>query len=195
MVGVVLSPGSRETAGLSDAISYDYGFFHSDNVSPAGAMFGVKGGAVLMNVARTMERVCPDAWLADFANPVAVFSGMVNNHTRIKALGVCAGFTNHLWDVARILGEDKMLEGVEVEVAGINHLSFILRGTVGGVDIFKLIDEALDRGWTMPKPALHWSAAAFENFTRSVTSLIGFYRDLGVHLFDGRRWHGPSALR
>jgi len=184
MVGVVLAPGSRRTAGLSDAVCYDHDYFYSDNVSPAGAMFAVKGGRVLMNIARTMEKVCPDAWLADFANPVAVFSGMINNHTRIKALGVCGGFTNHLWDIARILGEDRMLDEVEVEVAGINHLSFITRGTVAGRDLFEFIDEAVDSGWKMPPKLGPWSESTWRNITDGVSALLRFYRELDAFIFS-----------
>ena len=38
-----------------------------------------------------MEKCCPKAWFVDFANPVAVYSGMLNNHTQIRALGICGG--------------------------------------------------------------------------------------------------------
>ena len=185
MVGVVLSPGSRETAGLSDTISFDYGCIFSDNLSPAGAMFGLKGGETILQIARTMEKLCPDAWLADFANPVAVFSGMVNNHTSIKALGVCAGFTNHYWDIGRILDSDSPAADINVEVAGVNHLSFILRGTVGGNDLFKSIDQALRDGWKMPPSSGLWSDSFWkEAITPSVESLVGFYSDLGVLIFS-----------
>jgi hypothetical protein len=61
------------------------------------------GGTIVLGIARQMEKHCPQAWLFDYANPVAVYSGIVNNHTRIRALGICGGFTNHRWDLARII--------------------------------------------------------------------------------------------
>ena len=101
MVGVILMGGSYRTHRLADKISYDHGFASSDNVSPNDAMLGLKTGATLLNIARKMERCCPQAWLVDFANPIAVLSGIVNNHTKIQAFGICEGYTNHEWDLGR----------------------------------------------------------------------------------------------
>jgi 6-phospho-beta-glucosidase len=185
MVGVILMAGSQKTAQLGDKVSRDHGFLSSDNVSPNGAFLGIKGGPILLNVAKKMEQYCPQAWLVDFANPIAVHSAMINNHTAIEALGVCGGYTNHQWDLGRIMfGKDEQSTAFDVETAGINHLSFILKGTCNGQDLFKALDRRLDREWTMCPLQKHLPAWSQKSITRSVTNLVRFYRQLGVVIFS-----------
>ncbi|HEY3330813.1 MAG TPA: hypothetical protein VGK19_12370 [Capsulimonadaceae bacterium] len=183
-VGVIFPAGSWKSAALGTEICLKHGYISSDNVSPNGAMHGLKAGPTLLSIARSMEKYCPNAWLLDFVNPVAVFSGMVNNHTKIKALGVCAGYTNHQWDISRLLGADRQLTNVKVEAAGINHLAFITKGDLDGEDIFKLIDKSLAAGWKMPPMHHRWHEGAVKNITQSVTTLAKVYQDLGVLIFS-----------
>jgi alpha-galactosidase/6-phospho-beta-glucosidase family protein len=131
-----------------------------------------------------MENNCPNAWLLDFANPVAVLSGMVNRHTKIKALGICGGFLNHQWDLSRIMGRDEGCPDYDVSVAGINHLSFIVEGFVRGRDLFAELDRILAGDWKMPELQPYWAAWQKANIQRSVTNLIRFYRELGVLIFS-----------
>jgi len=183
-VGVIFQAGSQRSAILGAEVSWRHGFISSDNVSPNGAMHALKAGPTILHIARAMEKLCPDAWLIDFVNPVAVFSGMVNNHTKIKALGVCAGFTNHQWDISRILGTDIQDTTIDVDVAGINHLSFILRGTVQGEDVFKSIDRSIEGEWKMCPLQDRWNGFFQTMIPASVTSLIDVYRNLGVLIFS-----------
>jgi 6-phospho-beta-glucosidase len=181
-VTVTLSAPKPKNGSWSDELCRQHGFMGSDNVSPDGSMFGVIGAPILLNLARKMEQHCPDAWILDFANPVAVLAGMINRHTKIKALGVCGGFTNHLSDIGRIFGKDEARNDVDVDAAGINHLSFIVRGTIGGRDIFEEIDKILAKDWKMPQLHPKWGSG--DGIKQSVTNLVRFYRELGVLIFS-----------
>ena len=142
VVGSILPAMAPRSYALSKGVCVRHGYISSDNVSPTGALCGVKIAPVIMNIARTMERVCPNAWMINFVNPTAVLSGMVNNHTTIRALGVCQGFTNHLWDIPRLFGRDEEVTSLAVESAGVNHLSYVLKGKWKGEDLF----ESLRKG-------------------------------------------------
>ncbi len=144
VVCVSFPVGSLTTCRLSEQACLAHGLFGSDQLSVSGAFRAVTGGTILWDIAQRMEKHCPKAWLVDFANPVAVYSGMVNNHTTIKALGVCGGFTNHRWDLMRLLfDKDECSEDFTVVAAGVNHLSFILRGSYRGEDLYQLLDAKL----------------------------------------------------
>ena len=185
LVGVVLFAGTPESFALGEIACRKRGFISSDNVSPNGAFLGIKGGPILLDIARKMERRCPDAWLVDFANPIAVFSGMVNNHTKIKALGVCQGYTNHQWDLSRLLfSKDEQNPSFDVLAAGLNHLSFIVEGSIDGKSVFELLDKTMKSAWKMPKVGEDWKDWQKENIRRSVTNLRRFYSDLGVLIFS-----------
>ena len=129
VVAVIMPATSAEFFDRAQGVSLRHGFISSDNVSPTGSLCAVSIAPVLLDLARRMERHCPDAWLINFVNPVAVISGMINNHTRIRALGVCAGFTNHLSDIPRLFGRDEEAPEIDVLVAGINHLSYIVKAS------------------------------------------------------------------
>jgi len=160
------------------------GFISSDNVSPTGAMCALRIAPVIMDIALRMEQRCPHAWLVNFVNPVAVLSGMVNNHTKIRAMGVCAGFTNHLWDISRIFGRDEEAKSLDVETAGVNHLSFITKGTWEGQDLFQALRGRITTDWSMAPLQPRWSEGARANISNSVHRLVRFWRDLGVMVFS-----------
>lgn len=185
-VMVVLMAGSRANFQLTQLTCQQYGFIGSDQLSPSGAMLALKGGPILMDLARRMEQRCPNAWLVDFANPVAVLSAAVNNHTRIRCLGVCAGYTNHQWDLTRLLyGRDEALSDYKIRCAGVNHMSFILPGsTHRGHDLYALAVEALATGRPTLRLSDRWNAGAKANITNSVTTLERLYHKFGYLVFS-----------
>ncbi len=81
VVSISFPVGSHKVNTLSDQACAAHGLFGSDQISASGAFRSVTGGTVVLGIARQMEKHCPDAWLFDYANPVAVYSGIVNNHT------------------------------------------------------------------------------------------------------------------
>lgn len=201
VVSVILMAGSWETFGAGARVSEDRRFISSDNLSPNGAMLGLKGAPILMNLARAMERHCPEALLLDFANPIAPLSAMVNHHTAIRCLGVCAGFTNHMWDIPRILGEDAFDPSIDVLCAGVNHLSFITEGTVGERgDLFELIDQRIaDPDWAPAAMSGRWDPKQATRIQQGIARLVQHYRDLGVLIFssegDGMAHLEMDAMR
>ena len=184
-VGVILMSGSWQTFMMGEVASLRHRYLSSDNVSPNGSILAVKGGPIILDVAKRMERLCPGALLLDFANPVPVMSGIANNHTKIQALGVCAGFTNHQWDLARLFGRDEQEKNLDVDVAGINHISFILRGRWQKGGLFDQLDARLaEPGWTPPPLNAWWSEAGRKSITAGIQRLADIYRQYGVLIFS-----------
>ena len=183
-VGVILQANTHRRNLLSDEVSMHHGFITSDNVSPVGSFAGLNIAPVLLDLARKMEKYCPRAWLLNFVNPISVLSAMINNHTRIRTLGLCGGFTNHLSDISRIFGKDEEAKDLQVETAGTNHLSFIRKGTYNGQDLFEQLDRHLASDWKMCELQDWWSEGAKRGITNSVTQLVRFYRELGVLIFS-----------
>lgn len=184
VVCVVLMAGNLKNFNMSQLVCNQHGFLGSDQLSPSGAMLAMKGGPILMDIARRMEKLCPDAWLLDFANPVAVLSAAVNNHTSIKCLGVCAGYTNHLWDLPRLFGKDEEAQDADIKSAGINHMSFITGGTLYGQEIYQLIAKQAQEGFIKPVLSNRWNEVSKRNIMRSVDVLIHLYRKYGYLVFS-----------
>ena len=183
-VSVVLMAGSPRSFALGSLASQKHGFMSSDQLSPNGAFLALKGGPILMGIARKMERRCPKAWLIDFANPVAVLSAAVNNHTCIRCLGVCAGYQNHAWDLPRLMGRDELCHDFDLDVAGVNHLSFILGGTFHGHDIYKLLAKHLTPEWRPPRYLPWWNAVTKRNITYGLRRLVELFHKFGTLIFS-----------
>jgi alpha-galactosidase/6-phospho-beta-glucosidase family protein len=183
-VSVILMAGSPRSFALGNLASQRHGFMSSDQLSPNGAFLALKGGPILMNIARKMEKLCPHAWLLDFANPVAVLSAAINNHTKIRALGVCAGYSNHGWDLMRLMGKDEECTEFDLHVAGVNHCSFILRGSLHGQDLYQLLADHLTKDWRPPKLMRIWGPVARRNMRYGLERLVELLHKFGVVIFS-----------
>jgi alpha-galactosidase/6-phospho-beta-glucosidase family protein len=157
------------------------GLIGSDNVSLSGSLMAAIGIPLVLNVARIMERVCPNARLIIFANPIALLTGAVCRATRIRAVGVCAGYANHYFDLPNLMGWPGPDYGFEVEAAGINHLSWILRCRYQGQDFYSMLNERINKGidfsWLRDKPGQ-------DGLIFFLTQMIKAYRRYGVMLFS-----------
>jgi 6-phospho-beta-glucosidase len=174
--------GSEAEWRAGATICHTHGFCGSDMLSPTGSFLALKGGPIVLELARKMEKHCPQAWLAIFANPVAVYSGMVNNYTKIRALGICGGYRNHMSDLTRLMGRDEECPDYVVDVAGINHLSFIMRGSLHGRDIYELLGEHITPEWQPPE--IHGNDVFRKNVLNAITTLVRLYREFGVVIFS-----------
>lgn len=156
----------------------------SDNLSICGAFLSLRLGRTIFNIAKKMERLCPDALMLIFPNPVAVYSHLVNTHTKVRALGICGGFSNHRWDLTRLTGRNEYDPSWNVIAAGINHMSFILRGTKNGKDLYgEILPEYLTDDW---KPLeisaqLQWVK---DGFRLGQLSLYRCYKRYGKTIFS-----------
>lgn len=145
-----LTMGARRepTEALSTYAAQEYGYFSSDQLSVNGAFLSLRLGGFILEVARKMEKHCPDALMLIFPNPVSVYSCMVNTYTKIQALGICGGYNNHRFDLSRLCGRNEFDPDWNVVAAGVNHLSFILRGDYRGEDLYEsLLPRVLNSSW------------------------------------------------
>ncbi|MFN4227499.1 MAG: hypothetical protein ACK4F0_05110 [Candidatus Ratteibacteria bacterium] len=184
-VSTVFMPGTIFSFILGNEISLDYGFHSSDNISFNGAFLALKGGPIILDICKKMEKYCPNAILANFVNPVAVISALVNNYTKIKCLGICAGYTNHMWDLNRLIfGKDEESSDFDVDVCGVNHLSFILRGRYKEKDLFELLNQSISKKNRKLKFSNLWSKKTKGVIKKGLERVIEIYKKFGVLLFS-----------
>lgn len=140
LVSVTLLAGGARPLAVESSIAASHGFVGSDNISYPGAFLALRGLPIILNIARAMEKYCPNAVLLDFANPVAVLTAAVRMTTKIQCYGICAGHTNHGWDYNRILtGRDAYDPDYDLLVAGVNHMSWVVKGTIHGTDVVEAL--------------------------------------------------------
>lgn len=120
-----------------------YGYYHT------GGQFGAYHQLRLMlDVARDMERVCPDAWLIQSGNPVFDGCTLMTRETGIKVCGLCHGHYGYR-EIAETIGLDP--DRVTWQAPGLNHNIWLTHFIYDGKDAYPLIDE-----WIAAKGEEYW---------------------------------------
>jgi alpha-galactosidase len=64
-----------------------------DTVGPGGIARALRNIPVLVDIARDMEALCPDAWLLNVTNPMTTLCRAITGQSSIKAVGLCHEIT------------------------------------------------------------------------------------------------------
>ncbi len=98
----------------------------ADTLGIGGIMRALRTIPVMESIARDMEEVCPNAWLLNYTNPMAMLTGYMQRYTKVKTVGLCHSVqvcSEHLF---KGLGMEDKLEGRRELIAGINHMGWLL---------------------------------------------------------------------
>lgn len=140
-VVVTITTGGLDTMALDLDIPRRYGIYQSvgDTVGPGGLSRALRNVPPLVEIARTMERACPDAWMLNLTNPMSILTRVVNKVTSIKAMGLCHELFGVRGALMRMF--DARLDDFQMRVAGVNHLIWLLELKIRGQDGFKMVRE------------------------------------------------------
>jgi alpha-galactosidase len=115
-----------------------------DTLGIGGIFRALRTFPLLDALAADMGDVCPDAWLLNYTNPMAMnlqYLGAVA--PGLKAAGLCHSVywtVRGLCDIVGVPHDD-----VDVLSAGVNHQAWILRWRHRGRDLYPALDEAIAR--------------------------------------------------
>lgn len=107
-----------------------------DTLGIGGIFRGLRTIHVLKDFAADMQEVCPDAWLLNYTNPMAILSGFMQRYTNVKTVGLCHSVQVCSRDLLKGLGMEDVQIGSEL-IAGINHMGWLLEiRDKNGVDLY-----------------------------------------------------------
>lgn len=134
--------GGHDWTEAQRAMAERHGYYRGARLHDFGqALFFVE-------VARDIERICPNAWLIQSANPVFEGCTLMARQTSIKQVGLCHGHYGYL-DIARVLGLDA--KHVTAQTHGFNHWIWLTDFRYQGRDAYPLIDQ-----WIANKAEQYW---------------------------------------
>ena len=90
------------------------------------------------------DRLCPDAWLLNYVNPMAMNCWAISRATSIKTVGLCHSVQGTAEQLARDINVP--VDEVNYLCAGINHMAFYLRFERRGEDLYPLICQVIADG-------------------------------------------------
>ncbi|NIK80392.1 alpha-galactosidase [Paenibacillus castaneae] len=106
----------------------------ADTVGIGGIFRNLRTIPVMLDFARDINEVCPDALFLNYTNPMAVLTNTMNTYGGVKTVGLCHSVQVCLPDLFRHLDLDS--KGVKYKIAGINHMAWLLEATKDGVDLY-----------------------------------------------------------
>lgn len=116
----------------------------ADTLGIGGIMRGLRTIPVMLDIARDMEEVCPDALFLNYVNPMAILCWAVERATTIKTVGLCHSVQGTARELARDLGIP--VEEIDYRCAGINHMAFYLRFERDGEDLYPALRRIAEGG-------------------------------------------------
>lgn len=124
---------------LDEQIPLKYGLIGQETCGIGGFFKAMRTIPVMLDIAKRMEELCPDAWLINFSNPAGIITEAILNHTNVKMLGLC----NVPYNMNKSIRETMELPNAELTYVGLNHLSWVTAIEQDGKDYLK---TALEMG-------------------------------------------------
>jgi alpha-galactosidase len=116
----------------------------ADTLGIGGIFRALRTIPVMLGIAEDMRLECPDAWLLNYTNPMAMLCWAVYEGSPIdRVVGLCHSVQHTTRRLAELVGVP--FDEVAFLGAGINHQSFILRFERNGENLYPLLDEAIAR--------------------------------------------------
>ncbi len=134
--------GGREPIRWEIDIPLKYGVDQciGDTMGPGGIFRAMRTIPVLLDIARDMEELCPDAVMLNYTNPMSMLCRAVCKSTSAKLVGLCHSVQGAHRELAKIIGEDPA--DCASWVAGINHQAWVLSYECRGQDAYGHIRRA-----------------------------------------------------
>lgn len=107
----------------------------ADTLGIGGIFRALRTIPVMLDFARDMEEVCPDAWFLNYTNPMAMLTAAMLRGTGVKTVGLCHSVQSCAKDL--LTGLDMPYDDqVQWKIAGINHQAWLLEITRDGKDLY-----------------------------------------------------------
>jgi alpha-galactosidase len=157
---VVLSFADRSVMfrGIDCQVAGKYGIrmCSGDTIGPGGIFRAMREFPVILECARDIESLCPDAWVINYVNPTTVHGiGLRRYAPQLKSFALCDSLhmphvKRHYAKRAGIVASeadytDEIDHEFDMRIAGVNHFTWMLKAEYEGRDVMPQIGESIHR--------------------------------------------------
>lgn len=136
--------GMAEATRTDFAVPARYGLRQTigDTLGIGGVFRALRTFPFLKGLGEDIAAVCPDAWLLNYTNPMAMNVQYVTQATGLtRVVGLCHSVYWTLRDLAELL--DVPYDEITYRAAGVNHQAWVLRLEHRGSDLYPRLDELI----------------------------------------------------
>ena len=112
-----------------------------DTRGPSGIFRALRTIPTMLDIARDMEQLCPQAILLNYTNPMAMLCHALQRQSFIKTTGLCHSVQGTAGMLAKWVGVP--YAELDYTCAGINHLSWYLKLEHKGTDLYPRLRKAV----------------------------------------------------
>ncbi|MGO4108279.1 family 4 glycosyl hydrolase [Paenibacillus sp. YAF4_2] len=195
--------------GIDCEISLKYGIrmCSGDTIGPGGIFRAMRELPVIMECAKDIEELCPDAWVINYINPSTVHGMALSRYApNLKTFALCD--SHHMphkkayYAVRAGIIQDPSEFTEEIDrkfdfrIAGVNHFTWLLKAEYDGKDFMSTIAASLKKsagtennGGDTGAKALHNDAISYELYdifgiiptcTAHTKEYVRYWQGLGV---------------
>jgi 6-phospho-beta-glucosidase len=127
-----------------EALPMAFGLVGNETTGAGGFVCALRTVPAVIEIARSVERRAPEAWILNLSNPAGIVTEALIRHSPLRTIGFCNIPTNTARQLGAIIGIDHAR--IRLESFGLNHLSWLRRAFVDGEEVLQpLFEELRDR--------------------------------------------------
>lgn len=112
-----------------------------DTIGIGGIFRALRTLPVMLDFARDMEAVCPNAWFLNYTNPMSMLTGGMLRGTGIRTVGLCHSVQVGMQHLLDSVGLSDLKPLPKHRIAGINHMGWLLEIEHEGRDLYPEIKQ------------------------------------------------------
>lgn len=142
---LTLNAGDAEVRQADKKIPLTYGVDQAvgDSIGPGGVFRAQRVIPVLLEIAEDISRLCPNALVLNYVNPMAAVCLALARETDLNFVGLCHGVQVTLDLISRYTDVEK--NNIDFLCAGINHMAWFLKLEEDGRDLYPLFRERIEQ--------------------------------------------------
>ena len=150
---ISILPGTFDEMESDVHAPEQYGIYQSvgDTAGAGGFMRALRTVPMMREIAANVRRFCPNAWVINYTNPMAISIGaLYREFPEIKAYGCCHEVFGTQGLLSNALEEMEGIKGVPrrqiaVNVVGVNHFTWFTSAYYKNMDLFDVYRRFVDR--------------------------------------------------
>jgi 6-phospho-beta-glucosidase len=127
--------GGMRARLADEELGMRWGLVGQETTGVGGMAKALRTAPVILEVARDIQRLCPEAWLINFANPSGLVTEALQRYApAVRSVGLCNSPIGYQMRIARQFGVDA--RQVDLDYLGLNHLSWVRGAAIQGRDVW-----------------------------------------------------------
>ena len=152
-VVISILPGTFDEMESDVHTPEKYGIYQSvgDTTGPGGIIRALRTIPMIEVIAKAIEEFCPDAWVINYTNPMAIcIRALYDTFPGIKAFGCCHEVFGVQELIAKAVSEatgEKIFDrkAIKTNVIGVNHFTWITDASYRDYDVNKIYADFVER--------------------------------------------------